>query len=133
MVTEISASSDFQALLNEHTYLIADFFATWCPPCKAIAPLYEQLSKAHSVPSKVAFVKINVDDQPKLAAQFQISAIPTFLIFKDGKQIEEVRSANAPALKRNVEKIAVDVKSEGSQEKADEKMEEEQLDFEDDS
>ncbi|KAF2438348.1 thioredoxin domain-containing protein [Karstenula rhodostoma CBS 690.94] len=117
MVTGISEPSEFRNLLNNHTYLIADFFATWCPPCKAIAPLYEQLSKANSTPSKVTFVKINIDEVPELAAQFQISAIPTFLIFKDGVQIEEIRSANAPALKKNVEKIAVEVKGGGAQEK----------------
>ncbi|KAK7193300.1 thioredoxin [Paraphaeosphaeria sporulosa] len=129
MVTEISAQFEFQTLLNDHTYLVADFFATWCPPCKAIAPLYEQLSKANSAPGKITFTKINIDEVPELAAQFQISAIPTFLIFKNGKQIEEIRSANAPALKKNVENIAAEVKGGGAQEQEEEKK---KLEFEED-
>jgi thioredoxin 1 len=43
-------------------------FTSWCPPCKAIAPVYEQLSKAESVPGRLVFVKINIDEQPELAA-----------------------------------------------------------------
>ncbi|KAK3213529.1 hypothetical protein GRF29_28g182985 [Pseudopithomyces chartarum] len=111
MPHEISAPLHFRTLLNGHTYLVADFFATWCPPCKAVAPVYEQLSAANSVPGKVAFVKINIDEQRELAAQFQISSVPTFILFKDGKPIEEIKGANAPALKRGVEKIAAEVKS----------------------
>lgn len=111
MPTEISAPLHFRTLLNGHTYLIADFYATWCPPCKAIAPVYEQLSKAHSVPAKVVFVKVNVDEQREIAAQYGIQAMPTFLVFKDGKKIEEIKGANPPALKKAVENIAAEVKA----------------------
>ena len=117
MPHEISAPLHFRTLLNGHTYLVADFFATWCPPCKAIAPVYEQLSSANSVPGKVAFVKINIDEQRELAAQFQISSVPTFIIFKNGKPIEEIKGANAPALKRSVEKVAAEVRSAAAQTK----------------
>ena len=117
MPHEISAPLHFRTLLNGHTYLVADFFATWCPPCKAIAPVYEQLSTANSVPGKVAFVKINIDEQRELAAQYQISSVPTFIIFKEGKPIEEIKGANGPALKRGVEKLAAEVKSATAQEK----------------
>ncbi|KAF1968186.1 thioredoxin-domain-containing protein [Bimuria novae-zelandiae CBS 107.79] len=111
MPHEISAPLHFRTLLNGHTYLVADFFATWCPPCKAIAPVYEQLSNTHSAPGKVAFVKINIDEQPELAAQFHIASVPTFIVFKDGKQIEVIKGANTPALKRAAEKIAAEVKT----------------------
>lgn len=117
MPYEISAPLHFRTLLNGHTYLVADFFATWCPPCKAVAPVYEQLSAANSVPGKVAFTKINIDEQRELAAQFQISSVPTFIIFKDGKPIEEIKGANAPALKRGVEKVAAEARSTVAQEK----------------
>lgn len=117
MPTEISAPLHFRTLLNGHTYLIADFYATWCPPCKAIAPVYEQLSKQHSVPGKIAFVKVNVDEQQEVAAQYGIQAMPTFLIFKDGKKIEEIKGANPPALKNIVERITGDVQTAAAQEK----------------
>jgi thioredoxin 1 len=77
MPTEISAPLHFRTLLNAHTYLIADFYATWCPPCKTIAPIYEQLSKTHASAGKFAFVKVNVDEQREIAAQYGVSALPT--------------------------------------------------------
>jgi len=120
MPTEISAPLHFRTMVTGHTYLIADFFATWCPPCKAIAPVYEQLSKAHSIPGKIAFVKVNVDEQQEIAAQNGIQAMPTFLVFKDGKKIEEIKGANPPALKKIVERIAGEVKAANVQEKAPE-------------
>ncbi|PVH99471.1 thioredoxin-domain-containing protein [Periconia macrospinosa] len=120
MPTEISAPLHFRTMVTGHTYLIADFYATWCPPCKAIAPVYEQLSKAHSIPGKIAFVKVNVDEQQEIAAQNGIQAMPTFLVFKDGKKIEEIKGANPPALKKIVERIAGEVKAANVQEKAPE-------------
>jgi thioredoxin 1 len=112
MPTEITAPLHFRTLLTGHTYLVADFYATWCPPCKAIAPLYEQLSKSHSAGGKISFVKVNVDEQREIAAQYGIQAMPTFLVFKDGQKIEEIKGANPPALKKAVEGIAAQVKAE---------------------
>ncbi|KAI4650306.1 uncharacterized protein J4E79_009575 [Alternaria viburni] len=106
MPTEISAPLHFRTLLNGHTYLIADFYATWCPPCKQIAPIYNQLSTTHASPGKFAFVKVNVDEQREIAGQYGVTAMPTFMVFKDGKKIEEIRGADVRALKAAVEKVA---------------------------
>ena len=111
MPTEISAPLHFRTLLNAHTYLIADFYATWCPPCKQIAPVYNQFSNTHSAPGKFAFVKINVDEQREIAAQYGVTAMPTFMLFKDGKKVEEVRGADVRGLKAMVEKASGDVKA----------------------
>ncbi|CAO2655185.1 Nn.00g102490.m01.CDS01 [Neocucurbitaria sp. VM-36] len=111
MATEISAPLHFRTLLNAHTYLIADFYATWCPPCKQIAPIYTQLSTTHSAPGKFAFVKVNVDEQRELAAQHGVTAMPTFLLFKDGKKIEEIKGADPRKLKAAVEKASGELKS----------------------
>jgi thioredoxin 1 len=112
MPTEITAPLHFRTLLTGNTYLVADFYATWCPPCKTIAPIYEQLSKAHSAPGRIAFVKVNVDEQREVAAQYGITAMPTFMVFKGGKKIEDIKGANPPALKKAVEGIASAVKAE---------------------
>lgn len=114
MVAEISAPLHFRTLLNGHTYLIADFYATWCPPCKQIAPVYNQLANSHSAPGKFAFVKVNVDEQREIAAQYGISAMPTFLLFKDGKQIEEIRGADPRKIKAAVEKVSNELKSQST-------------------
>jgi thioredoxin 1 len=113
MPTEISAPLHFRTLLNAHTYLIADFYATWCPPCKQIAPIYNQLSSTHAVPGKFAFVKINVDEQREVAGQYGVTAMPTFMLFKDGKKVEEIRGADVRALKAAVERVAGEVKVMG--------------------
>jgi thioredoxin 1 len=103
MATEIRAPLHFRTLLTAHTYLVADFYATWCPPCKTIAPVYAQLSTTHAAPGKIAFVKVNVDEQREIAAQYGITAMPTFLVFKEGKKVEEVKGADVRALKSAVE------------------------------
>lgn len=111
MPTEISAPLHFRTLLNAHTYLIADFYATWCPPCKQIAPIYNQLSSTHATPGKFAFVKVNVDEQREVAGQYGVTAMPTFMLFKDGKKVEEIRGADVRGLKALVERIAGEVKA----------------------
>jgi thioredoxin 1 len=111
MPTEIQAPLHFRTLLTSHTYLIADFYATWCPPCKQIAPIYAQLSTQHSAPGKFAFVKINVDEQRELAGTYGVTAMPTFLVFKDGKKVQEVKGADVRGLKMVVDGAAVDIKA----------------------
>jgi thioredoxin 1 len=111
MPTEVTAPLHFRTLLSGHTYLIADFYATWCPPCKTIAPIYNQLSTTHAVPGKFAFVKVNVDEAREIASQYGIQAMPTFLLFKDGKQVEEVKGADPRKLKSIIESAAAEVKS----------------------
>ncbi|EMD64993.1 hypothetical protein COCSADRAFT_36342 [Bipolaris sorokiniana ND90Pr] len=123
MPTEISAPLHFHTLLNAHTYLIADFYATWCPPCKQIAPVYNQFSNTRSVPGKFAFVKINVDEQREIAAQYGVTAMPTFMLFKNGKKVEEVRGADVRGLKGMVEKAGGEVKAMGVEKKEEKKTE----------
>ncbi|CAE7020608.1 hypothetical protein P3342_004465 [Pyrenophora teres f. teres] len=117
MPTEISAPLHFRTLLNAHTYLIADFYATWCPPCKQIAPIYNQLSATHATPGAFAFVKVNVDEQREIAGQYGVTAMPTFMLFKEGKKVEEVRGADVRALKEVVERVAGEVRARKTQAK----------------
>ncbi|KAH6642080.1 thioredoxin [Boeremia exigua] len=113
MPTEVTQSLHFRTLLSGHTYLIADFYATWCPPCKQIAPIYNQLSTTHSAPGKFAFVKVNVDEAREISAQYGIQAMPTFLLFKDGKQIEEIKGADPRKLTSAIESASADLKRSG--------------------
>ncbi|KAF1944754.1 thioredoxin-domain-containing protein [Clathrospora elynae] len=111
MPTEILAPLHFRTLLNAHTYLIADFYATWCPPCKQIAPIYNQLSATYSTPGQFAFVKVNVDEQREIAGQYGVTAMPTFMLFKGGKKVEEVRGADVRGLKGVVERVGAEMKA----------------------
>lgn len=71
-----------EVLHSEKTVLV-DFWATWCGPCKMIAPVIEDLADEYEAELKVG--KVNVDEEPGLAAQFHISAIPTLMIVKNGE------------------------------------------------
>ncbi|KAF2260369.1 thioredoxin [Lojkania enalia] len=121
MPTEITAPLHLHTLLTTTTFVVADFYATWCPPCKAIAPIFAQLAAQHSVDGKLAFVKVNVDEQREVAAQYGISAMPTFLLFREGKVVEMVRGADPGKLKRIVAECVEEVRAA---EKVGEKVEE---------
>ena len=85
---EVANSSDktFNADIKDG-YVLVDFWATWCPPCRALAPIYEDLSKEFI--GQVKFLKLDVDKSPKISTQYKISAIPTLILFKDGKMVEK--------------------------------------------
>ncbi|KAJ6102484.1 Thioredoxin [Penicillium sp. IBT 16267x] len=83
--------------------VVVDFFADWCGPCKAIAPAIEKFSETHE---HVKFYKVNVDDLSDVAADNGISAMPTFLFYLNGEQVEIVRGANPPAIGAAVAKVA---------------------------
>ncbi|KAH6987236.1 thioredoxin-like protein [Ilyonectria destructans] len=87
MVQHVSSSAELQALFDSTTYVAVDFFADWCPPCKQIAPIYETLAEKHSVPNTLAFAKVNVDHAQDIARTYRVTAMPTFMFFKDGKQV----------------------------------------------
>ena len=77
-------SADFQeVVLNSDVPVLVDFWAAWCGPCRALAPIFEQL--ASQFDSKAKFVKVNVDECPDIAGKYRIMNIPTMLLFKDGE------------------------------------------------
>ena len=71
--------------------VLVDFWAEWCGPCKMIAPVIDQLSV--ELQGKMKVVKINVDESPQLAGQFNVMSIPTLLIFKNGQPVEQIVGA----------------------------------------
>ncbi|KAG5782368.1 hypothetical protein H9Q73_003976 [Fusarium xylarioides] len=94
----VASESEWSSLLSGTNVVIADFYADWCGPCKMIAPTFEALAKEHSRPKKVAFAKVNVDNQSGIARAQGVSAMPTFKIFHNGTCIETIKGANPPAL-----------------------------------
>lgn len=71
--------------------VVIDFWATWCGPCKRIAPIVDELSQ--ELAGQVTIGKYNVDDNTELATEFRIMSIPTLLFFKDGKMVHRVSGA----------------------------------------
>jgi thioredoxin 1 len=81
----------FQEYISTNPYVVMDFWAEWCGPCRRIAPIMDELSKEFA--GKVAFAKCNTDDNRRLAMQFNISAIPAMLLFSRGQLIERIIGA----------------------------------------
>ena len=73
-ITHVSSSAQFEKLLSSNTYVVTDFYADWCGPCKQIAPIFEQLAKTDGKPGRIAFAKVNVDDQQGITQQYGVSA-----------------------------------------------------------
>ncbi len=75
--------------------VVIDFFATWCGPCKKIAPTYEKLSETFT---NVSFFKVDVDESPELVNIYDISAMPTFIFLKDAQLVKKVEGADMEGL-----------------------------------
>ncbi|MCX5697646.1 MAG: thioredoxin [Candidatus Omnitrophica bacterium] len=101
MVNLTDASFKHEVLDSEIPVLV-DFWAPWCGPCKMIAPLLEELTKAYEGRIKIA--KLNVDDNPDSASRYSIMSIPTLIFFNKGKIMEQVAGVLGKAeLKRKLE------------------------------
>ncbi|KAK7935046.1 hypothetical protein PG985_000541 [Apiospora marii] len=113
-ITTISSASEYDALLAANTFAVVDFHATWCGPCKAMAPVFAQHAAQHAAPGRVAFASVDIDAVPDIAARYRVTSIPTFLFVKEGEAFEEVRSASPPKLKMAVEDVVKELAKEGA-------------------
>ena len=83
----VSKNNFENEVLNEKGIVLVDFFANWCGPCKMLSPVLSQVAEEYKDEVKVC--KINIDEEIKLAQQYQIASIPALLVFKDGKVVNQ--------------------------------------------
>jgi thioredoxin 1 len=88
--------AEFDKFVKENPYVVVDFWAEWCAPCRAIAPIIEELATKYA--GKVTFAKVNSDENMRKVQEYMIMGIPTILFFKAGKLVDQV----VGAMPRNV-------------------------------
>ncbi|MBY0352877.1 thioredoxin [Candidatus Babeliales bacterium] len=102
MALEITSVNFEQEIAKSDKPVVIDIFATWCGPCRQMAPLFDELSK--ELADQYKFAKINIDDQRDLVVQYNVSSIPTFVFVKNGQMVgKETGSMTKDALKNKIE------------------------------
>ncbi|XP_023177447.2 thioredoxin-2 [Drosophila hydei] len=104
MVYTVTDVNDFKTQLTNagDKLVVVDFFATWCGPCKMIAPKLEELSQQFS--EKIVVIKVDVDECEDIAMEYNIASMPTFLFIKNSVKVDEFAGANASRLAQTIEK-----------------------------
>jgi len=98
MVKLVNSAADFKKSIATGVSVV-DFYATWCGPCKVIAPKVVEFSKQYP---NATYLKVDVDQLSDLAQEYGIRAMPTFMIFKDGEKVDELIGANPVKLEEKI-------------------------------
>ena len=90
-VADVTDATFEQEVLKSQIPVLVDFWAPWCGPCRAVAPVVDEI--ANEFKGKLKVLKLNTDDNPKTAQSYRISGIPSLLVFKNGQPVEQVVGA----------------------------------------
>ena len=101
-VFEIASDKEFHETLKNFPLVIVDFYADWCPPCKAVAPKYAAMASDYP---NVRFCKVNIDDVQEVAGEFDIKAIPAFVLSQNGSEVNRFTGSDASKLAQLLESV----------------------------
>lgn len=124
-VIEVTDEDFEDEVLNESGTIIVDFWAPWCGSCVALAPMFDSL--ADEFEGQVKFVKINTEDNTETPEKYNVSGLPTFLIFKDGEMVDEFEGNELPSKSQLRKMIAEHIEEESESEDDGEESESEPI------
>ena len=105
LIVTLTKENFSEQVLQSQSPVLVDFWAEWCGPCKMIAPLLDELADEYV--GKVKIGKVNVDENQELAAKYNVTAIPTLLLVKNGQVVEQTRGAKSKRdLKASLDRVA---------------------------
>lgn len=87
-IINVVSNNYTQEVENSNVPILVDFWAPWCGPCRAVAPILEQLAEKYG--SKIKIGKVNVDEEPTLASKFRVMSIPTLILFNNGHVVQQM-------------------------------------------
>ena len=97
------SDNDFNTIITSNKFVIVDFFATWCGPCRALSPYIDELATNHH---HILFAKANIEETPVIANELDVKSLPCIIIFENGKEIHRVVGFNKPKLQAIIENLS---------------------------